>query len=147
MVEAKEPHPVDYKKVIGTTHEPYEVELTNNGAALYSLSIGIQRDPMFTDDLRYTYEADADFQAYPTNALTLCHRGLFTLEAKPIPGMKYNPMMLLHGEEKVTFYEPLISDTRDTSRSAMLGSLFVNIRRLALLGSALLIASNRWFTL
>lgn len=129
MVEAKEPHPVDYKKVIGTTHEPYEVELTNNGAALYSLSIGIQRDPMFTDDLKFTYEADADFQAYPTNALTLCHRGLFTLESKPIPGMKYNPMMLLHGEEKVTFYEPLtpgetyvceevIADIKDKKKGA-----------------------------
>ena len=35
------------------------------------------------------------------------HRGLFTLDSKPIPGLKYNPMMLLHGEEKVLFSKPL----------------------------------------
>lgn len=58
---------------------------------------------------KFTYENAEEFQAFPTNALTVCHRGPFADGDFDIPGVpQFNPMMLLHGEEQVTFEKPLV---------------------------------------
>ena len=57
---------------------------------------------------KFTYENNEDFQVFPTNAVTVCHRGPFADGDFDIPGVPpFNPMMLLHGEEQVTFEKPL----------------------------------------
>ena len=79
-------------------------------AALYALSIGIQSDPMESKDLKFTYENHKKFQVYPTNALALAHRGVTDLGRLGENLDDYNPMLLLHGEESVSFLKQLEAD-------------------------------------
>ena len=88
---------------------PYEVTLTNKDAILYSLGIGFQADAMNDKHYKFSYENNEDFQAFPTNAVTVCHRGPFADGDFSVPGIPaFNPMMLLHGEEQVIFEKPLV---------------------------------------
>ena len=100
----------DIKKAIGHKMAPYEVYVDNRELILYALGIGFQKDPMNKAHYNFTYENAADFSAFPTVALIIGHRG--DLGALSIPGMpEFNPMMLLHGEEKVEVYSPIECDT------------------------------------
>ena len=100
----------DIGKAIGSKNTPYEVKVTNNDLILYALGIGFQKDPMNKKHYDLTYENAADFQAFPTLAVVLAHRGDIG-ELKP-PGVPdFNPMMLLHGEEKLEIYSPIEVDT------------------------------------
>lgn len=81
---------------------------------------------------KFTYENAEGFQAFPTNAVTVCHRGPFADGDFDVPGMPaFNPMMLLHGEEQVIFTKPLepgqkyiveenIADFQDKGKGALL---------------------------
>ena len=68
---------------------------------------------MKKEDFKFTYENDAEFRPFPTNAVTVCHKGPFAEGNFDIEGIPaFNPMMLLHGEEEVTFVKPLKSNTK-----------------------------------
>ena len=100
----------DIKKAIGHKFKPYEVNVTNSELILYALGIGFQQDPLYKPHYNFTYENAEDFKAFPTVAVVLAHRG--DLAAMSIPGVpEFNPMMLLHGEEKVEVYAPIEVDT------------------------------------
>jgi len=108
------------------------VEFKEGDAILYALGIGFSRDPMNKSDFKYTYENADDFAAYPTNVVTICHRGPFADGDFDVPGIPpFNPMQLLHGEESVTFVKPLtagakysvqekIADFQDKGKGALL---------------------------
>ena len=65
---------------------------------------------MNSADYNYTYENADEFQTFPTLAVVLAHRGeLSMLSVEGMP--KFNPMMLLHGEEKVEMYAPIEVDS------------------------------------
>lgn len=65
---------------------------------------------MNKEHYNFSYENGEDFQAFPTIAVVLAHRG--SIEDMSIPGVpEFNPMMLLHGEEKVEVYKPIERDT------------------------------------
>lgn len=102
----------DIKKALAFKQTPYEVTLTQNDAILYSLGIGFQQDPMNKDHYRYSYENADYFGPFPTNALTVSHRGPFADGEFEIEGVPpFNPMQLLHGEESLTIHKPLKVDT------------------------------------
>jgi len=68
---------------------------------------------MNEDHYKWTYENADEFGVFPTNAVTVAHRGPMSKGVFEIPGMpEFNPMMLLHGEESVTFVKPLMPDTK-----------------------------------
>lgn len=68
---------------------------------------------MNRDHFKFTYENHEDFQAFPTNAVTVCHKGPFAEGDFSVKGMPaFNPMMLLHGEESVTMIKPLEPGTK-----------------------------------
>ena len=61
-------------------------------------------------DYNFTYENAENFQTFPTIAVVLQGRGeVSIINVDGIP--KFNPMMLLHGEEKVEMYSPIEVDT------------------------------------
>jgi peroxisomal enoyl-CoA hydratase 2 len=63
---------------------------------------------MNEDHYQWTYENADNFGVFPTNAVTVAHRGPMSKGVFEIQGMpEFNPMMLLHGEESVTFVKPL----------------------------------------
>ena len=83
----------DVEKALAFRQEPYEVQFTDHDAMLYAIGIGFSRDPMNKAHFKYTYENDGDFAAYPTNVVTICHRGPFAEGDFDIPGIPaFNPM-------------------------------------------------------
>lgn len=103
---------VDVEKTLAVKFVPYKVKISAQDAILYNLAIGFQRDQVDTAQFRFSLETDDDFAPFATNALVVAHRGRtsngdFAFEGLP----EFNPMMLLHGEEKITVYSPLQVDT------------------------------------
>ena len=99
----------DLSKAIGHKMCNYEVVVDNREMILYALGIGFQRDPMNAADYNFTYENAEDFQSFPTIAVVMAHR---QPAMTSVPGMpSFNPMMLLHGEEKLEVYSPIQADT------------------------------------
>ena len=79
---------------------------------LYALGIGFQKDPMNAADFNFTYENAEEFQSFPTLAVVMGHRGaLSNAMATGIGIPSFNPMMILHGEEKVEIVSPIEAGT------------------------------------
>lgn len=75
-------------------------------AILYALSVGAGANPVDPAELQFTYELNgAGFKVLPTLAVTFP----FTLfwQIVDVPGLSFNPMMLLHGEQYVELKRPL----------------------------------------
>ena len=111
MVEARK-SPLDPQKIVGFVGKPYENTLTYRDACLYALSIGIQADPMNTEDMKFTYEADTDFEVFPTQAAVLGHRGLYFNPKAFVPSFLYDTAKypIFHTEEHMTFYKSFSPD-------------------------------------
>jgi acyl dehydratase len=72
---------------------------------LYALGVGDTPDPTNYDSLAFTYENHPNFAALPTLAVTYPSGVLQDMMS--IPGLKFNPMMLLHGEQYTELARPL----------------------------------------
>lgn len=87
---------------------PYDY--TERDAALYALGIGAcATDAVDQQELKYVYHPDGQqfIQVLPTFS-TLFASGVVSLIAS-IPGLKFNPMLLLHGQQYIEIYKPLPS--------------------------------------
>lgn len=100
----------DLKKAIGTKMVPYEQNITNDSMILYALGLGFQKDPLKAEHFNFTYERADEFQSFPTMGVVVAHR--MTLDKLKVDGMpRFNPMMLLHGEESCEIFKPIEPDT------------------------------------
>ena len=92
------------EKVIGFDLGTQETSYTERDACLYAASVGASKDPMNRADLNFTWEASKKFKVLPTFGVTIGSGGTIEKLAK-CPGMpEFNKMMLLHGEESMTFH-------------------------------------------
>ena len=82
--------------LIGKELEPIAYQYTWKDAVLYALGIGAT-----PKDLNFVYE-NAKFKVYPTFAVIPAFEGLVNVVGK----LKVNPMMLLHGEQKIVLHQP-----------------------------------------
>lgn len=83
---------------------------TERDAALYALGIGACANDAIDDkELKYVYHQDGQefIQVLPTFA-ALFSLG-FTSEMEQIPGLQYDPRLLLHGQQYIEIYKPLPS--------------------------------------
>jgi hypothetical protein len=79
---------------------------------LYALSIGFGSDPLNKEHLRFTYENDENFGAFPTIPVVIGHKFKRRGEMfKVSPIDKINPMMVLHGEVNIEMLKPIPTDT------------------------------------
>uniref|UniRef100_A0A0G4FPC5 Uncharacterized protein n=1 Tax=Chromera velia CCMP2878 TaxID=1169474 RepID=A0A0G4FPC5_9ALVE len=75
---------------------------------LYALGLGVSTDPLDPLDLKFTYENAEDFAPLPSFAVVLSSFEDLFGALTACPGLpEFNPMMLLHGEEKVTLFKSL----------------------------------------
>ncbi len=97
---------IDLSLALGHTFSPRPFSYTARDAALYALSIGAADDPLDEAALRYVYEFHRQGQqVFPTFAATF----LFAVfdQLLSVPGLKFNPVMLLHGEQYLELKRPL----------------------------------------
>ena len=107
--EEKKDQEWDLSKAEGAMMEPYEVTVSNNDCILYNLGIGFQKDPMNKDHYKFTYENAEGFQSFPVQNVTVAHRTPLD-QLKP-PGVPdFDVAKILHTEEKVEFFKPLIPE-------------------------------------
>lgn len=97
---------IDLEKVLNHTFKSAPSVYDADDAILYALSIGAGVDPLDPAELALVYELNgAGFKVFPTMAVTFP----FTLfwQIVDVPGLNFNPMMLLHGEQYVELKRPL----------------------------------------
>ncbi|MCA9951013.1 MAG: SCP2 sterol-binding domain-containing protein, partial [Anaerolineales bacterium] len=97
---------VDLDKALGYELAPRDMVYTEKDLSLYALSIGAAADPLDPSELKFTYELNqSGFAAFPTFGVTFP----FTIldQIGSVPGLKFNPMMLLHGEQYLELKRPL----------------------------------------
>jgi len=86
-------------------------------AIIYALGLGYSQDPLNADDLPFTYELHEDFKLVPTFASVFHKADLGPETLFSIPGLpQFNPMMLLHGEQRLEILKPIKNDTEYISR-------------------------------
>ena len=76
-------------------------------AILYALGVGAPADPLDPTQLRSVYELSGDFQVLPTFAVIFARDLVDDFLSGDIAGIKYNPMMMVHGEHQLDLLQPL----------------------------------------
>jgi len=92
-------------KVLGYEFKPMSSKYDEKDASLYALSIGAAADAVDVDELKFVYELFAKFQTTPLFGVTFTSEVLMGL--LDVPGLDFNPMMLLHGEHYLELKRPL----------------------------------------
>ena len=106
---------LDIDKVRGYELPAFTRTYSERDVSLYALAVGAARDPMDTDELQFVYELHGAGQVtLPTFAVTF-----LAYEALDVPGLVYNPMMLLHGEHELVVHRPLATAGTVTSRATI----------------------------
>jgi len=97
--------PIDPKQALGAKLEPVDSSWNEDKLILYALGVGVgigesQVDPKKV--LQYTYENG--LKPLPTYGVIPMFSAVGSLFG--VPGMTFNPMMLLHGEQYTEIIEP-----------------------------------------
>ena len=88
--------PIDVEKALAAEFESFDFTYDDRDVMLYALGIGIgANDPTAPNTLKFTYEKDLN--VVPTFGVVPPFPSLISLITTP--GMEFNPMMLLHGEQ------------------------------------------------
>ncbi len=96
---------IEPEKVIGFEFEPRTTTHTERDTSLYALGVGAAENPLDPAELQFVYELHPDgFKALPTMAVTFPMNVLD--ELGKVPGLQFNPMMLLHGEQYLELKKP-----------------------------------------
>jgi NAD(P)-dependent dehydrogenase (short-subunit alcohol dehydrogenase family)/acyl dehydratase len=99
--------------------EPITVSYSARDVAFYALSVGAASNPLDSSELSFVYENHENFQALPTFGITFP----FALMGQLIgaPGLKFNPMLLLHGEQNLRIVNPIPVEGKMTSTGKVIG--------------------------
>lgn len=101
---------VDVQKAVGFQPAPQKVVYTSRDLMLYALSIGVKQD-----ELKFLYENDAQFAAFPTYPLVLGLKkdthGVSVYGGggkEDVPGIPaFDPNKLVHGDQSIEIFRPL----------------------------------------
>ena len=97
---------IDPEKLLGQEFPDTEFHYTERDVSLYALGIGAARRATDPKELPFVYELSGDgFRVFPTYAVTFPFGTLMKLV--DMEGIKFNPMMLLHGEQYLEVPKPL----------------------------------------
>lgn len=99
---------VDPAQLLAYEFPPITFSYTPRDVSLYALGVGAPADPVDQDELRFVYErSGAGFRVLPTFGVLFPGALIDVLISGDLPGLKYNPMMLLHGEQYLEIKAPL----------------------------------------
>jgi 3-hydroxyacyl-CoA dehydrogenase/3a,7a,12a-trihydroxy-5b-cholest-24-enoyl-CoA hydratase len=96
---------LELDKVLGYEFKPIQRQYDEKDGSLYALSIGAANDAVDVDELKFVYELFGKFQTMPFFGVTFVSDVLMQL--LDVPGLDFNPMMILHGEHYLELKRPL----------------------------------------
>jgi len=103
-------------RAIGTELEPTTYSYNERDVAIYALGIGAPVDPLDQDELKFVYELSGlGFQVFPTFAVVFSYEFNRNIPRGDIAGIKFNPMMAVHGEQFLHVFRPLPTAATVTS--------------------------------
>ena len=125
------PEKMDPSKVIGFEGPLLTSQFSSKDAILYALSIGYSKDPLNAKELGFTYELDDDFRVVPSAATVMTGLDLFEMITLCPDFPEFDPIKILHGEQRVDLLKPLkdnvtyysrtrIEDVQDKIKGALL---------------------------
>jgi len=108
---------IDVNQVLGYEFPLKQFRYDQRDVCLYALGVGAGEDPMNREELPFVYEFSPRFTPLPTLAVTFPFDAIGTITS--VPGMRFNPMMLLHGEQKLELLRPLPLQATLTNRAVI----------------------------
>jgi acyl dehydratase len=92
---------------IGKEQTPLTYRFTTRDTILYALGVGAPADWLAKDELKFVYENSFDFCALPTMPVIYSGAMIKDIVGGDIAGIRFNPMMLVHGEQMLELKKQL----------------------------------------
>lgn len=92
---------------IGKSSASITYTFTKRDTILYALGVGAPADWLEQDELKFVYELHHEFCALPTMAVVYNGEAIQDIVTGDIHGIKFNPMMLVHGEQSLVIKKTL----------------------------------------
>jgi acyl dehydratase len=84
---------------IGKSLAPLTYTFSKRDTVIYALGVGAPANWLEQDELKFVYELSNDFVALPTMPVVYSMDMIHDIVKGDIEGIKFNPMMLVHGEQ------------------------------------------------
>jgi len=99
---------VDLDQILNYSFEPIVFDYSERDVSLYALGVGAPADWLDQEELKYVYDGSGvGFTALPTFAVIYPTQMIHALLSGNLPGLTFNPMALVHGEQYVEIKTPL----------------------------------------
>ena len=108
--------PIDPKLALGYALPAVEASWDPDQVILYHLGVGAGDPPTDKNELEYTYEGN--LKVLPSFGVIPVFKAITAIGA--IPGLKFNPMMLLHGEQDLTIHKKIPTAAKISSVARVL---------------------------
>jgi len=96
-----------FERLVGHEFDPVVYTYTEKDVSLYALGVGAPADWLDQDELRFVYEfSGAGFRALPTFPVLYTSGIIRWVLQGDLGGVKFSPMMLVHGEQFLELKKP-----------------------------------------
>lgn len=91
---------IDPQQIVGRSFAPITLDYDQRNVSLYALGVGAPANWLDQDELKFVYEQSGmGFVVLPTFAVIFPTQMIHTLIGGNLPGLRFNPMALVHGEQ------------------------------------------------